>query len=457
MASKSKRLRQNTELPNKTIKRIGYLSVFVFLVKLLIIWRISNLTISQVQGHIWLGADGENYLSGVDGLIANGFLSKAEILNYWPAGYPIVIYIFSLFGKMWTLTILSIVQTFLFCLSTYLFIRELCLSRLRKYVYLIFILVTFNPTLSLNSLALGYESLVASGFILIMYLILKNFRQSFPYVSAKTLALISTIFSFLSFMQPRFLLTSFLIVLGLLFFVSKFKKLKLVKMSIIYSLVIILLPCSLILRNHLALGYNTISTNLGITMSIGAGETNGSYNPKNLLPCDVTGLNSQQADSKRISCVFDWYVKNPAKASQLFINKSIYFWSPWFGPLATGTMNRNPWKSIHPLKGMLNSEASFALLMGNLGKLVSWLWLLGGLVFLFYGFFVLWRAKFELRVISAIAMLIVISSWLVTLISIGDHRFRLPIMGASLFLQAVGIRTLFSSGKPPMVQPPSLR
>ncbi|MFM7986315.1 MAG: hypothetical protein ACKPKO_44080, partial [Candidatus Fonsibacter sp.] len=67
MASKSKRLRQNQELQNKTLQKIRLISVLLLFVKLLIIWRISNLSISRVQGHIWLGADGENYLKGVDG------------------------------------------------------------------------------------------------------------------------------------------------------------------------------------------------------------------------------------------------------------------------------------------------------------------------------------------------------------------------------------------------------
>jgi hypothetical protein len=45
----------------------------------------------------------------------------------------------------------------------------------------------------------------------------------------------------------------------------------------------------------------------------------------------------------------------------------------------------------------------------------------------------------------------------VTLLSIGDHRFRLPIMGASLFLQAIGFKTLFRWGKLPMADAASLR
>ena len=79
MASKSKRLRQSQGTsPLKKIKAISFVLIFI---KLLIIWRISNLPISQAQGHIWLGADGENYLKGVDGLIKDGIFSKETFLK----------------------------------------------------------------------------------------------------------------------------------------------------------------------------------------------------------------------------------------------------------------------------------------------------------------------------------------------------------------------------------------
>ncbi|MFM7988784.1 MAG: hypothetical protein ACKPKO_56665, partial [Candidatus Fonsibacter sp.] len=163
------------------------------------------------------------------------------------------------------------------------------------------------------------------------------------------------------------------------------------------------------------------------------------------------------ADRQKVQCVINWYLKNPGPALKLFYNKSLYFWSPWFGPEANGTMARNPWLTIHPLKNMTKTQDGINLLYGSLGKFISWIWMLLGIALVFYGFLILWRQKFEVRLLAISAGTIVLTSWLVTLISIGDHRFRLPIMGASLFFQAVGIRTLFAGGKAPMVQPVTLR
>jgi hypothetical protein len=225
------------------------------------------------------------------------------------------------------------------------------------------------------------------------------------------------------------------------------------------SLVVTLFfPATLIFRNNQAVGLNSISTNLGGTMNIGAGDkAEGGYASQEVgVPCITTGTDAEK-DSQQVICVLKWYLSNPAKAAKLFYNKSKFFWSPWEGQLANGTMARNPWLKIHPVRDMQQTPDGDKLVRGPIGSIVSWSWFLGGLGFLFYGFTVLWRAKQLERLIGSVAMIAISTSWLISLVTIGDHRFRLPIMGMSLLLQAVGIRTLFRGGKPPMVDGPTLR
>jgi hypothetical protein len=89
--------------------------------------------------------------------------------------------------------------------------------------------------------------------------------------------------------------------------------------------------------------------------------------------------------------------------------------------------------------------------------LVSWAWFLSGLGLLIYGFTILWRLKSLERFIGSIAAIVVGSSWLISLVTIGDHRFRIPIMGMSLFLQVIGFKTIIKGGKAQMVDGPALR
>ena len=218
-------------------------------------------------------------------------------------------------------------------------------------------------------------------------------------------------------------------------------------------------PASLAFRNQEAVGVIAVSTNLGTTMDIGAGNlATGGYDSKEHgVNCNITSSDVAKADSQRVACVLKWYVSNPNSAVKLFYNKSIYFWSPWSGPVLSGTMGLNPWLKINPITNINKTPEGAALIGGMFGKLFAYFWIFSGLGLLLYGFSILWRAKGTERFIGLFAITIISSSWAITLISIGDHRFRLPVMGMSLFLQVIGFKTLIRGGKPAMVDGPALR
>jgi hypothetical protein len=409
-----------------------------------------------VQGGIWAGADHEGYTNGFNALLKEGVFSDQFELSYWPAGYPLFILLLSLIGKSFVFITLAVVQSAIFSFAVFYFAKYLSQTRLKKFAYLTFFLIILNPTLSLSSIATGYESLTASGYLIVAGLIIKDFVRKDDKKLFSYLAISSAIFGVMSFIQPRLIVSGILI--NLLWILLR-KPWKSASLLIAFSLAItIFFPSTLIFRNSKAIGLNTISTNLGGTMNIGAGDkAEGGYASKDVgVPCVTSGTDAEK-DNQQVICVLKWYLKNPVTAVKLFYNKTKFFWSPWEGQLANGTMARNPWLKIHPVRDMQQNPDGDKLVRGPIGSLVSWSWFLGGLGFLFYGFIILWRARQLERLIGSIAMIAISTSWLISLFTIGDHRFRLPIMGMSLFLQAVGIRTLFKGGKPPMVDGPGLR
>jgi hypothetical protein len=459
MASKSKRelLKPKENLSRKFL----YWALSVLIIKFFIIFTIAAGFI-EISGKpflvdgAWLGADGENYLKGFDGLLTDGVFSTEGILNYWPAGYPLVLLFLSFFGSTWALTTLTIFQSVIFSFATYLFAVELGKTRLKKYSYLVFIMILFNPTLTLSSIAIGYESLTASGFLLTSALVIKDILEKNDKKLNSYLLINSIIFGLMTFMQPRLIVSGILITFTWLLIRKGIKVGTL--LSLIAILISLIFPASLIYRNNKAVGLNSISTNLGVTMNIGAGdEATGGYTGEwKGVPCSPIGTQAEK-DSQLVKCVIDWYLSNPTKSLKLFYNKSIYFWSPWFGPVKSGTMERNPWLTISPVVKMTSTQEGAEFVYGGVGKIISWLWLLGGLALLFYGYLTLWRQKFLERFIGNFAIIAISTNWLISLISIGDHRFRLPIMGLSLFLQAVGLKTFLRGGKPAMVETPALR
>ena len=446
MASKSKRARSVKQ--RNLAKEFMYWAIAIFAIKLIII--------SNVQGGAWLGADGENYLTGYDAMLKDGIFSTETKLTYWPAGYPLFILFLSLIGKSFVLTTLAVVQSAIYSFSAYFFAAQLAKTRLKNFAYLAFFMILLNPTLSLSSIAVGYESPAAAGYLIVAGLLIKDFVQKDDKKLLPYIAISSAIFGFMSFIQPRLIVSGILVTL-LWILIRKPSRSAALLVAVALA-VTLFFPATLIFRNNQAVGLNSISTNLGGTMNIGAGDkAEGGYASKDVgVPCTTSGTDAEK-DSQQVACVLKWYLNNPTKAAKLFYNKTKFFWSPWEGQLANGTMARNPWLKIHPVRDMQQNPDGDKLVRGPIGSLVSWSWFLGGLGFLFYGFIILWRARQLERLIGSIAMIAISTSWLISLVTIGDHRFRLPIMGMSLFLQAVGIRTLFKGGKPPMVDGPALR
>lgn len=460
MASKSKRAKM---APKENLQRKFMLwAIAVLVIKLAIIFRIQGMNAGSgdrvyfVDG-AWLGADGENYLKGYFALLNEGIFSPESILNYWPAGYPIVILFLSLFGKSWVLTSLSIIQSALFSFAIYFFALQISKTRLKKYSFITFIFVIFNPTLSLSSIAVGYESLTATGLLIVAALIVKDFLEKDNKNFFYQLILSSLIFGLMSFMQPRLIVTGILI--NLLWVIYR-KGIKVGTIFITLSLILTLIfPATLIYRNHKATGAISISTNLGVTMAIGSGYgATGGYKKRTQdVPCETMGT-AVQKDNQLVKCILKWYIVNPKETIRLFWNKTIFFWSPWTGPLGNGTMARNPWVNFSPAISIAStSNEGYNFVIGNFGKFISWIWLLMGLALAFYGYLILWQQHNLERFIANMAAIAISTNWLISLMTIGDHRFRIPIMGLSLFLQAIGLKTLLRGGKPVMVDVPTLR
>ena len=430
-------------------KKYLYTSTLIFLIKVFIILNINpnfTLDIGNGQGFylrgILNGSDGENYLTGLLALKSQGIFSQNSILSYLPAGYPILMFALSIFGIGSAMIILSILQSALFSFAVFYFARQLFTTKLQKFTFLVFLAILLNPTLTLSSLVVGYESLVASGHLLILGILIKDLKakEQGKSNSIRSLILVSLICSAISFLQPRLILGILLVIF--FWVITSFKS------RIIYSLFIVALissifPTSLVFRNYQASNLFAISTNLGTTMNLGAGDftTGGYWDEKKGVLCNVNE-SKENKDSSVVKCVLKWYLNNPIKTTTLFYHKSIYFWSPWIGPNAEGTTGRNPWLRYGPLEVLNDKESSIQIIQGSFGKFISALWQMFSLFFLFYGLINIYKLRNSERQIVVMSAILILVNWGISLLTIGDHRFRLPILGISVFLQIVGLQFL---------------
>jgi hypothetical protein len=448
MASKSKRALMNTKRDLK--KTFLYWAVAIFVIKLI--------TLLNIQSNAWLGADGENYISAYDALVNDGLFSSEKLLHYWPAGYPIFLLILSFFGKSWLFATLTILQSLIYSATVYYFAYQLSKTKIRNYSFIVLLFLLLNPTLSLASLCVGYESLAASGLILVLGLLIQDLTSNSNKVFQRNILAASLTIGFISFFQPRLLLSG---LVGISIWILVRKPIKsAVLMMILSTAVVATSPALLMLRNQNANGFTAISTNLGVTMNFGAGrDANGSYQPKEKygVPCTTIEGNAAQQDSHLVGCVVNWYLSNPTKSVELIVNKAIFFWSPWFGPEAVGSMARNPWLKLSPLVDIASSsQEGNKLVYGTAGKIISWVWIIASLTLLLIGFWKLWRIGGIEKLIGLVVITHIALNWLIAMGTLGDHRQRLPILGLSIFLQAVGIKAIIKGKSGALVDGPAL-
>ena len=438
MASKSKAARAQQ---SKNEKKVNFyliaIPAFAFLIKLITMANIRGTDGSFLGG--WLGADGENYLSGVDGLLAQGYLSNKSILSYWPAGYPILIWLLTFISLKYVIALISFSQSIFYAYASYYFVKQLRGTRLQPYMFLIGIALAFNPTLSLSSLAVGYESPIAACMLMVVGLMIKS-KQS-AHDRALILRVIAAGFfsALASLMQPRWVLTTIVIAIVWALMHQSRKVQALIIVGVIGIMAIA--PAIMIQRNVASINKAVISTNLGVTMNIGAGpETSGGYSKTGpSVPCEPTPPATSVSDNDVVKCVLKWYVAHPGQMARLFVNKGWFYWSPWSGPLGNGTMARNPWLKINPIVNIAKgSQSGNDLVYKSIGKGISFFWTIGCISLFFIGFFWLRSMKGIYSHIAWATFVPVVISWVVAMGTIGDHRFRIPTMSLSVFLQVMG-------------------
>jgi hypothetical protein len=221
---------------------------------------------------------------------------------------------------------------------------------------------------------------------------------------------------------------------------------RLVPVVVVVGMVLsLLLPSILIYRNSQANGFSSVSTNFGVAMQLGAGEgATGGYVPTFTgVACPEVSGNAAEIDRARVSCVIDWYLDNPSEIIRLSLNKTIFFWSPWFGPLANGSSARNPWIKLNPFYNVATeTKEGYELVSGGAGKFVSGVWMVGYLALILLGLRHLWSLGGLPKQFSILLGFFLSANWLVSLGTLGDNRQRVPILSLIVVVQLIGLMSL---------------
>jgi hypothetical protein len=426
----SKRLvKQSNKKAKARLTHLTMLTFIVLVIKLILVARSNQST--------WLGADGESFINNA-GIISNeGFFSSNGSLMYFAGGYSFLLFLFNIFGTAALPYVTILFQTVSYSFAVWVLARQLLKLPVSAIAIPFAYISLLNPTLSLSSLQIGYESPVAAIYIAVVALLLRDLSQESLKKLKWPFLLGSGLLGFAAFLQPKFILSSLAV---LIIWVIARKPSKATALVIALSILsFTVLPASLSIRSQIAVGSWIPASSLGTVAAFGAGpNATGHGSTDTGLICDTTGLSPESASNAKFKCAVKWYLTNPIPAVELIASKSIMFWSPWAGPLAEGSQGRNLYTRFHPVLEMSQSQEGYNFIAGPFGRFLAWAWLLGGLFVLFLGFYSLWKANRVTRALGSSAMAIVLASWLIAAGTQGDHRYRVPIMGMSLLLQISG-------------------
>jgi hypothetical protein len=99
-------------------------------------------------------------------------------------------------------------------------------------------------------------------------------------------------------------------------------------------------------------------------------------------------------------------------------------------------MARNPWLKISPAHQIaIGSQSGRDFIYSSFGVAVSYGWIIGQMLFLFMGYRSLRKLGLDEKFFANVLITPVVLSWLISIGTIGDHRFRIPTMSISIFLQ----------------------
>lgn len=210
------------------------------------------------------------------------------------------------------------------------------------------------------------------------------------------------------------------------------------KATAICVIAFVTMPAVVSVANVGNFGSPSLSANLGATMRIGFNdEADGTYN----IYSDETRRGCEEHpdlfdnDRSLTGCALSWAVRHPGRLPHLTTMKAVTFWSPFTGPYTSrGTWDmRIDLRSMYP--AFWTDNETFELvdeILGNGFVVVAMVLTIVGSVGLF-------RRNHEVALLLTAPLVLF---FLVTLGTIGDPRFRLPVAPFYVVAQAQALAML---------------
>lgn len=200
-----------------------------------------------------------------------------------------------------------------------------------------------------------------------------------------------------------------------------------------------LVVAPMVARNVVAYGEPLVlASNHGVNLLIGNGEEADGGNvaitlPPRQCPYAKPDLSSHGAVDRRLTlCALREVVDHPGRILTLLPSKFLRFWAPFIGP----DEMRNNWRHKFDLRDVLSGSVTASRIFRAVDRILTSLWVIGGLILLGIGAQILFRRIGRWRTLVVLLPLV----WLnvVHIVTFGDPRYRLPVLPLVWLMQALG-------------------
>ncbi|HEV7750781.1 MAG TPA: glycosyltransferase family 39 protein [Baekduia sp.] len=395
------------------------------------------------------GPDTGSYVAAARGLADQGLLADhVPNLPYWPAGYPAFLAaIFAVVGD--APRAVAALQVLLLGVATWS-LFGLVRREIGGAVAVVAVVLTgLSPALLAASDELMYETVLASALVIAFDLVSRARRApgrrgvALAAAGASVLGLAST-------MQPKALAVVAVLLAWACLGPRGAGGARTAWLALAVVVAAAVGPVALMARTAAATDHAALSANLGATARIGLNDgAGGGYRydvavlrgcglPPRLVSRDRVGFSDDDLftfDRTLTRCSASWAASHPLRALRLAAVKALYFWSPMVGPLPRDREASwaQPFDVRRAVPSAVRDAGAFATVNRVLGNL--WTLLVVGLVVA--GAAVGVRSEHRratLLLAAPVALFLAVS-----MVTIGDARFRLPVTPFYIVLQALAL------------------